>query len=377
MKHLVALPAVALAGLFAATAHATPTIGSISVFATGAAVGGTGPDSVTVGSGSVWVQYGNGASSTGASGSSTIVQYNQSTGAIQSQYSIAGNVDGLKINPTSGIVWALQNQDGNATLSLINPATKTVSGPFSYASPPYVYGPNSGRGYDDVAFANNNVFLSYTNPASPTDPILQQLNQGNTPAGTLTTTNILSAGQTGTLPDSDSLRATPAGDLVQTAEGDGPGSGSTGQFTIVHNPGTTSQTSTNVVVFDPAGNNVFGLDDVVVPGVTAGTLYLTDSANNGVYAVNVTGLDPNAPLASIAGFNLPNGVVPTDVARASEIGIVNLATGVATPFITGADLPGNFTIGDFVPAAVPEPSALALFATGVLSLFGLARLRQG
>jgi hypothetical protein len=27
----------------------------------------------------------------------------------------------LKVNPVTGMVWALQNQDGNSTLSLINP----------------------------------------------------------------------------------------------------------------------------------------------------------------------------------------------------------------------------------------------------------------
>src|SRR5271165_6233761 len=143
---------VALAVSMPGAAHAAATLDSVSVFADGGAVGGMQPDSVTAGNGSVWIEYGNGADSTGMGGSSTIVQYAAATGAIQSTYSIAGSVDGLKIDPTTGLGWALQNQDGNSTLSLINPATHTVSTPLSYASPPYVYGPNSGRGYDDVAF---------------------------------------------------------------------------------------------------------------------------------------------------------------------------------------------------------------------------------
>jgi hypothetical protein len=97
----------------AEAAYATATLDSLSVFATGAAVGGTQPDSVTAGNGSVWIEYGNGADSTGAGGNSTIVQYNAVNGAIQSQYTIAGQVDGLKIDPTTGLVWALQNQDAN------------------------------------------------------------------------------------------------------------------------------------------------------------------------------------------------------------------------------------------------------------------------
>ena len=366
MKALAPVAAAILIAAFGSAAYAGPQITNVSVFATGAAVNGTAPDSITTGNGSVWVEYGNGADSTGAGGSSTIVQYSQTTGAIQSQYSIAGSVDGLKIDPTTGLVWALQNQDGNSTLSFINPSTHAVSGPLSYASPPYIYGANSARGYDDVAFLGNRVFLSFTNPVNPTDPILQQLNQGHNPIGTLTTTDILTAQQTGTLPDTDSLKSTPNGSLVLTAEGDGPGSGSTGLFTLIGNPGTPSQTVTNVVVTDGMGNNVAGMDDVVFPGATAGTLYAADTDANIVYAISLAGLDPNAPIASLGSFN--------------ELGIVDLSTGVATPLVTGADLPDGTLTGphglDFIPAAVPEPSALVLLASGVLSLLGLTRCKR-
>ena len=74
-------------------------------------------------------------------------------GTVQHTYTISGLVDGLKFNPVTGMVWALQNNDANATLSIINPTTQTVSGPLRYG-PPYTYttpGPLA-RGYDDVAF---------------------------------------------------------------------------------------------------------------------------------------------------------------------------------------------------------------------------------
>src|SRR5262249_18057983 len=122
-----ALTATALFLATVVSAHADPTTVS-SLFATGGPVGGTQPHSVSVGDGSVWIEYGNGADSTGASGSSTIVQYGLN-GSIQHTYAIPGLVDGLKINPVTGVVWALQNNDGNATLSLINPTTHAVSGP--------------------------------------------------------------------------------------------------------------------------------------------------------------------------------------------------------------------------------------------------------
>ena len=54
---------------------------------------------------------------------------------VQKTYSIPGLVDGLKFNPVTGMVWALQNNDGNATLSIINPTTNTVSSALMYSPP--------------------------------------------------------------------------------------------------------------------------------------------------------------------------------------------------------------------------------------------------
>ena len=346
------------------SAHAAPTLTSVTQLATGAAVGATGPDSLSVFGNSLWVEYGNGADSTGASGSSTIVQYNRFSGAIQSQYSIPGLVDGLKVNPTTGIVWALQNQDGNAHITLINPATQTASAPLNYAAPPYVYGAASSRGFDDVAFTGGKVYLSFTNPGNPTDPVLVSLDQGNNPSGSLTYTSVLTAQQTGTLPDTDSLKSTPNGSLVLTAEGDGPTSGSTGEYTLISNPGTASQTVTNTVVNDSTGTNVTGIDDVVFPGATAGTLYGYDSATNGIYAFNVTGLDPNSAIVAIGGLK--------------DISIVDPTTGIATAFITTASIPGapsTGTVGGLEFAAVPEPAALGLMITGLLGLASVRRRR--
>ena len=124
---IIAPSAAALLIALGASAQAAPTASS-SVFATGGPVGGTGPDSVTTGDGSVWIEYGNGADSTGASGSSTIVQYSPG-GAVQHTYSIPGLVDGLKLNPTH------RQQCGRCrtttampTLSLINPTTTRFPG---------------------------------------------------------------------------------------------------------------------------------------------------------------------------------------------------------------------------------------------------------
>ena len=140
------------------------SVQSNNIFAT-APDGGKSPDSITSGNGSIWVEYGDGAQSDGSAGSSTVVQYDL-LGNAQHAYTLPGLADGLKADPATGDVWALQNQDGNSTITLIDPATQQVSAPLSYAAP-YIYGADSTRGYDDVAFVGQKVFLSYTNPVNP------------------------------------------------------------------------------------------------------------------------------------------------------------------------------------------------------------------
>lgn len=129
-------------------------ISETKTLASGAPIGATSPDSLTFANGTIFVEYGNGADSHSATGSSTLVQYNKG-GAVEHTYSIAGSVDGLKYNPFTGQIWALQNQDGNSTLTLIDPVTHNVTGPLSFANP------SATRGYDDVVFRGDKVFLSY------------------------------------------------------------------------------------------------------------------------------------------------------------------------------------------------------------------------
>jgi hypothetical protein len=105
----------------------------ISVLAT-APANSSAPDSIAVAGNDIWVAYTNGADSTGLSGSSTIVEYDRS-GHIDQTYQISGYVDGLKQDPITHEIWALQNQDGNSTLSIIDPEDRTVSKPLSYAVP--------------------------------------------------------------------------------------------------------------------------------------------------------------------------------------------------------------------------------------------------
>src|SRR6516162_234289 len=281
-KQVSRIAITAITMTMAASANAQH-IRRITRFATGTAINATGPDSITLSKNSVWVSYTNGADSTGLSGSSTIVQY-KLNGEVRHTYSIAGSVDGLKVDPRNGHVWALQNQDGNSTLSVINPKTHTVAGPIPYAVT------SATEGYDDVVFRLNQVFMSYTNPASPTDPIIQLLKNGSDPLGVrpillmgATGTNLATgqANQPVTQNDPDSLKLTPTGDLMLS-------SGDDGQLLFVEKPGRPDQSVSFVTLLDPAtGLHISGLDDAVFATAREGVFYLSDTGNNRVLKIEV------------------------------------------------------------------------------------------
>jgi len=306
------------------------TVLSTSTFAT-APAGSSLPDSIARGSGSIWVEYGNGA---GNGGSSTIVQYNL-LGQIENTYTLTGLADGLKYDPRTGDVWALMNNDGNSTLDLIDPATKQVSAPLSYA-PPYVYGVNSSRGYDDVVFDGKRVFLSYTNPVNSGDPVIQQLVNGTAPFGALKTTNVLDFGNTGTnlvtgqhnqpLPvtDPDSLKLLPNGSLLLTGEADGA-------FIFVSHPGTPQQSVSFVKL--PAGDIP---DDAIMPTASSGTFYISNQGGNDVIKVKVSGLNPHDLYADITSKN--------------ELVQIDPHTGQVTTLVTGLNSPHGLLF-------VPSPSS--------------------
>jgi hypothetical protein len=94
------------------------------------------------------------------------------------------------------------------------------------------------------------------------------------------------------------------------------------------------------------------MDDVLFPGVTQGTLFVTDTPTNKVYEVRLTGLDPNTPIISLGDFG--------------EVATVNPLTGVVeTPLLTGLTAPHGL---DFIPFAVPESSTWAMLLLGFAGL---------
>jgi hypothetical protein len=325
---------------------------TVQLFATGTATSSSSPDSVDYGDGSIWIAYQNGADSTGASGSSTVVRY-APDGSIINTWTIAGNVDGLKVDPGTGLVWALQNNDGNSKLTVINPITN--------ATTQYTYGNSytnvANRGFDDVVFTKGATYLSETNPASETDPVVVKLTTGL--SSPLQVSGILKSTFTGfnkatrmigttSITDSDSLKLITNGTLVLTGEADQ-------ELAFIHNPGQSNQSESFLALLGTDGKTIGGFpDDTIFPNATNGYFIIADTGANKVYQIWATGLAP--------------GSVYIDVG--DEFGILNTNTGVVTPIFTGVSPHG----ADFVPT--PEPGTLSLTIAGVVLLGGLLVAKQ-
>jgi hypothetical protein len=341
----------ATASIACMTAYAAPTF-TVQTFATGTTLNATQPDSVAYAGGSIWLSYQNGADSTGLSGSSTVVRYSTS-GTVLATWSIAGNVDGLRIDPSTGLTWALQNNDGNSTLTAINPSTLATN-LYTYGSS-YTNAPN--RGFDDVEFRNSTVFLSETNPASTSDPVVLRLTTGlSSPlqvAGILNSqfTGVnLATGLSGVdnITDSDSLILAPNGDLVLTGEADQ-------QLVFIHNPGQPNQSESFINLLGTNGLTINGFpDDSGFVTAKAGYFLVADTGANIVY--------------KIWGSNLTPGDVYVDVG--DEFGVLDLSTGIVTPIFTGTSPHGLA----FVPT--PEPSMLASMLSGLAMCGGLLGRRM-
>src|SRR6202051_4917734 len=161
----ISVPGLSIASCVLAGIAASPVFAQtatfpyqLSVFAN-APNGLSAPDSIAVLGDHVFVGYGDGNAPDGSDGKSTqIIDYSMD-GKVQYSYTVKGHSDGLKVDPSTHLLWALQNEDANANLVIINPKThqKTL----------YTFGPTlHGGGYDDLVFRGCKVYISASNPAN-------------------------------------------------------------------------------------------------------------------------------------------------------------------------------------------------------------------
>jgi hypothetical protein len=126
---------------------------SVRVFAAGVAEQFKAPDSLAATRDRVYIGYGDDHDPADLDGkASQVVEYTR-TGQQLFVYNVPGHNDGLKVDPYTGKIWALQDEDGNPNLVIIDPARREESLYIFAAAPPH------GGGYDDIVFRNGQVYL--------------------------------------------------------------------------------------------------------------------------------------------------------------------------------------------------------------------------
>ena len=326
----------AMATIISSGIAALPALGQtavppyqLSVFAA-APTGLTAPDSIAVLRDHVFVGYGDGNKPDGSDGKKTqIVEYAMD-GTVVHTYSVHGHNDGLKVDPSTHLLWALQNEDANAGLEIINPKT--------HQQKSYTFGATlHGGGYDDIVFSGCKVFISASNPANNpnTGPAIVSARLD----GNLVDVKPALAGDAGAidiptdapvklnLQDPDSMTLDPEGNLVLDSQADQ-------ELIIVGNPGRPDQRVLHLpLTFQtPSGLEPVEVDDTAFATSTEGFVLFADKSLNKVFALKKKAFVPGTAYTAADGGPF--------------VGTIDLTTGVIAPIVTGLKGPGGVAFVD-------------------------------
>jgi hypothetical protein len=336
---------------------------SVAVFAN-APSGFTGPDSITSFQGTIWVGYQNNTQPTGGGGDSDIVQFSPA-GKVLKIYTVTGRNDGLKYNPFDGKIYALQNEDANPYLVLIDPVTGTMT-KYNYSAPPL-----HGGGYDDIVFLNGQIFISASNPILQT-PTTSAPNGQNiypsivkaTLAGNQVDVTPVLMGNTNLIDietgktvvaqqsDPDSLKVDPSGNLVLDSQQDG-------DLIFLNGPGFPNQVGYRLHLSSSSTTQVT-VDDTVFPTQASGTIYVADTPANIVYAVTSSVFPPNSAFTAASDTN-------------NYVGRIDLETGKITPIITGMQGPHGELFVSTLPEVRLEQASSSGGKSGLSGVFRVSR----
>ena len=315
---------------------ATPTTFTTAVFSDGTFAGTptvTKQDDITSMGGNIYIGTQNGVGSKGepsASGvtQSTVVEYDH-TGKVISSWNITGKCDGLKADPANNRIIATVNEDANSSMYIITPLVNQAQHITFQAAAGQTL---PAGGTDSISFQNGNMYISASAPVDSkgdgtgdftTAALFKAvINADNTATLTpvimdnSTATNaITGVAATLNMSDPDSNNIVPAespkyaGQVVLDNQGDK-------QLIFMNNIGTPQQVNTML----PISN---AIDDMAWATSTTGTLYVSDTSSNKVYAISV---------------NVPVGTVFVSATDDKFVGILNLTSGQITPIVTGVTM---------------------------------------
>ncbi|HEY2597877.1 MAG TPA: hypothetical protein VGJ79_05290 [Candidatus Dormibacteraeota bacterium] len=276
------------------------------------------PDSIAVDGQNVFIDYQNVTAKdcsdqTGsAPPSSTVVEYDM-TGKILNHWSVAGHSDGMRIDPSTHLVWTTSCEDGSAKFATIDPTSGTVT-PYTFPPAPH------GGGYDDLFFLKGSAFVAASNPSldrngSNPNPAIDKIALGTndtltlTPVlkGNATAADLLNHNSTGplTLTDPDSLGVDSSGQLVLVSQGDS-------ELVFVNSPGMPQQKVSKMAVGTQLEDTVWPTGPgrlLVVDGGSGVTYWIKASfAKGDIYtqSPNDSGVDNFvATIAPATGFETP------------------------------------------------------------------------
>ena len=307
---------------------------TLGTFKGAAPSGLTNPDDLAVSAdgADLWVGYGNTADTTGGtlSGPSNLVEYNISTGTVLQNLTIPGHLDGLKIDPQSGQVWATQNEDGNPTLTIVNPK----NGKFEIS--PVIKSSLITGGLDDLVFSgSNSVFVTASSQVDATTPVIVEISdKGKKKKSSLNVTSVLpgapatvwnvvtNKAETGdTILDPDSMTLDPAGELVLNDR-------VSHSLFIVRNPSATNPvlrvplapvTTPDVPL--EVDDTIFTFSLTTGESSSAGTFFITDTKANIIYTLTKPYFPSNEVYSAANVLN--------------EVGLVDFNTGFFVPVAHG------------------------------------------
>ena len=291
----------------------------------------TGPDAIVFDGNNVWIGYQNGAAKDGTDTKmSALVEFTLS-GQVERTVKVGGHCDGLRVDPSTHLLWATSNEDGNPRLFTVDQTSGQVT-EYKFPAAPH------GGGYDDVYFLNGSAFIAASNPtldASGNNPnaavdkvtlsgsnvVLTPVLMGNAKANAPDTSTTPPGVKqvTLTLTDPDSLSVDAKGDLVLVAQADSA-------LITIANPGAPQQTVTEL----PVGTQ---LDDTIWTTSERGKFFIVDGVTGIIYTV---------------AFDVPVGTIfteaPDDSGVAGFVGTVSPATGFIHPVITGLQHPTGLAL---------------------------------
>jgi hypothetical protein len=293
--------------------------------------GATAPDDIAISADGkdLWVGYGNGVNTDGTGGPSNAVEYDISSGSVLLNVSVPGHLDGLKINPTTGDVWATENEDANPTLAVIN----HKNGKFKI----YKFDPTLiTGGMDDLVFEGDkskDVFIVTSSQSDITKPVIVKIKgplekkdteltsvlAGNPSSVRNVVTNVVET--TDQIGDPDSMTLDPAGELVLDNRDDVDAS----SLYIARNPGATNPVLRVPLTLEGSpvqvNDTIFTNSETSGEASTAGTIFITATGANKIYMLS----KPYFPSNEVYTASNTHGVV----------GRVDLNSGVITPVATG------------------------------------------